>query len=156
MQSACLDAMVSLISSLEWLWRRPDLMMSDTFILNFRGDQITDELLIYHALITLESCIERPWELVVDFTHTTLENRFSVSGKIYVLLLPNVTWKQIIYLILWQILCFHFWVFFFNEHRLWKVNDAIGCVNWLKCFIVTKVPTRSHLSQFGSLHFVTN
>ena len=74
-------------------------MMSDTFILNFRGDQITDELLIYHALITLESCIERPWELVVDFTHTTLENRFSVSGKIYVLLLPNVTWKQIIYLI---------------------------------------------------------
>lgn len=62
-------------------------MMSDTFILNFRGDQITDELLIYHALITLESCIERPWELVVDFTHTTLENRFSVSGKIYILLL---------------------------------------------------------------------
>lgn len=45
----------------------------------FRGDQITDELLIYHALITLESCIERPWELVVDFTHTTLENRFSPS-----------------------------------------------------------------------------
>ncbi|RMX38597.1 hypothetical protein pdam_00008370 [Pocillopora damicornis] len=43
------------------------------------GDQITDELLIYHALITLESCIERPWELVVDFTHTTLENRFSPS-----------------------------------------------------------------------------
>ena len=34
--------------------------------------------------------------------------------------------------------------------------DAIGCVNWLKCFIVTKVPARSHLSQFGSLHFVTN
>ena len=46
-----------------------------------RGDQISDELLIYHALLTLESCIDRPWELVVDFTHTTLENRFSVSTK---------------------------------------------------------------------------
>lgn len=46
-----------------------------------RGDQISDELLIYHALLTLESCIDRPWELVVDFTHTTLENRFSVSKK---------------------------------------------------------------------------
>ena len=46
-----------------------------------RGDQISDELLIYHALLTLESCIDRPWELVVDFTHTTLENRFSVSIK---------------------------------------------------------------------------
>ncbi|XP_020613799.1 neurofibromin-like [Orbicella faveolata] len=45
----------------------------------FRGDQISDELLIYHALLTLESCIDRPWELVVDFTHTTLENRFSPS-----------------------------------------------------------------------------
>lgn len=49
-----------------------------------RGDQISDELLIYHALLTLESCIDRPWELVVDFTHTTLENRFSVSKKQFI------------------------------------------------------------------------
>ena len=33
--------------------------------------------------MTLESCIEGPWELVVDFTHTTLENRFSVSLKLH-------------------------------------------------------------------------
>ncbi|XP_015765754.1 PREDICTED: neurofibromin-like [Acropora digitifera] len=45
----------------------------------FRGDQISDELLLYHALLTIEGCIEKPWELVVDFTHTTLENRFSPS-----------------------------------------------------------------------------
>lgn len=43
----------------------------------FRGDQINDELLIYHALLTIACCIEKPWELVVDFTHTSLENRFS-------------------------------------------------------------------------------
>ena len=33
--------------------------------------------------MTLESCIEGPWELVVEFTHTTLENRFSVSLKLH-------------------------------------------------------------------------
>lgn len=54
-----------------------------------RGDQISDELLIYHALLTLESCIDRPWELVVDFTHTTLENRFSVSKKQFIQRVPK-------------------------------------------------------------------
>lgn len=54
-----------------------------------RGDQISDELLIYHALLTLESCIDRPWELVVDFTHTTLENRFSVSKKEFLQRVPK-------------------------------------------------------------------
>ena len=52
--------------------------------INCRGDQISDELLIYHALLTVESCIDRPWELVVDFTHTTLENRFSVSKRQFI------------------------------------------------------------------------
>ncbi|KAJ7378700.1 Neurofibromin 1 [Desmophyllum pertusum] len=55
------------------------------FYTSVRGDQISDELLIYHALLTLESCIDRPWELVVDFTHTTLENRFSPTTVVKLL-----------------------------------------------------------------------
>ncbi|XP_048582480.1 neurofibromin-like isoform X2 [Nematostella vectensis] len=45
----------------------------------FRPDVINDELLIYHMLLVLEPFNDRPWELVVDFTHTTLDNRFKTS-----------------------------------------------------------------------------
>lgn len=45
-----------------------------------RPDQMNDELLIYHVLLLLEPYTDRPWELVADFTHTALENRFKVGG----------------------------------------------------------------------------
>ena len=64
-------------------------ILYNTVILHFRPDQMNDELLIYHILLLLEPFTEKPWELVADFTHTTLENRFKVSYRIIFLLLNN-------------------------------------------------------------------
>ena len=37
------------------------------------------DLLIYHVLLTLKQFFNKPFELVVDFTHTCAENRFKTE-----------------------------------------------------------------------------
>ena len=47
--------------------------------LSFRVGEINGDLLIYHVLLTLKPYYNKPFELVIDFTHTCAENRFRVS-----------------------------------------------------------------------------
>ena len=42
------------------------------------GETVVD-LLIYHVLLTLKPYSHKPFELVVDFTHTCCDSRFKVS-----------------------------------------------------------------------------
>lgn len=44
-----------------------------------RVGEINGDLLIYHVLLTLKPFYNKPFELVIDFTHTCSENRFRVS-----------------------------------------------------------------------------
>ena len=57
----------------------------------YRLLEINGDLLIYHVLLTLKPYYHKPFDLVIDFTHTTAENRFRVSvldpQKVY----PNDT-----------------------------------------------------------------
>ncbi|KAK3754965.1 hypothetical protein QZH41_017349 [Actinostola sp. cb2023] len=63
----------------------------------FRPDQMNDELLIYHVLLLLEPFTERHWELVADFTHTTLENRFKPSTIVkFLTVVPKATLTNLI------------------------------------------------------------
>jgi neurofibromin 1 len=41
--------------------------------------EINGDLLIYHVLLTLKPFYHKPFELVIDFTHTCAENRFRVG-----------------------------------------------------------------------------
>lgn len=49
------------------------------FLLHRRVGEINGDLLIYHVLLTLKPFYNKPFELVIDFTHTCAENRFRVS-----------------------------------------------------------------------------
>lgn len=40
---------------------------------------MSDEVLLYHMLLTLQPKYGSQWELVVDFSHSSRENRFKVS-----------------------------------------------------------------------------
>lgn len=53
------------------------------YILIFRADQINDEILIYHILLTLQPVYGQSWELIFDFTHTGGDNRFKVDGTCF-------------------------------------------------------------------------
>lgn len=41
---------------------------------------INGDLLIYHVLLTLKPFYHKPFELVIDFTHTCADNRFRVRN----------------------------------------------------------------------------
>lgn len=43
-----------------------------------RVGEINPDLLIYHVLLTLKPFYHKPFELVIDFTHTCADNRFRV------------------------------------------------------------------------------
>ncbi len=45
----------------------------------FRVGEINGDLLIYHVLLTLKPFYHKPFELIIDFTHTCADNRFRVS-----------------------------------------------------------------------------
>ena len=49
-------------------------------LLTFRNDMISDEVFLYHILLTLQPVQEEGWELVVDFSHTSPVNRFKVRN----------------------------------------------------------------------------
>jgi len=40
---------------------------------------VNGDLLIYHVLLALKPFYHKPFELVIDFTHTCADNRFRVS-----------------------------------------------------------------------------
>lgn len=56
----------------------------------YRMMEVTVDVLIYHVLMTLKPYQHKPYELVIDFTHTNAENRFrvSISNQPTHLLLP--------------------------------------------------------------------
>ena len=49
----------------------------------YRVGEINGDLLIYHVLLTLKPYIYKPFELVIDFTHTCADNRFRVGESVY-------------------------------------------------------------------------
>ncbi|XP_067682311.1 neurofibromin-like isoform X6 [Haliotis asinina] len=61
----------------------------------YKVGEINGDLLIYHVLLTLKPFYHKPFELVIDFTHTCSENRFRVSmtdflSKWFVVMPENV------------------------------------------------------------------
>ena len=42
----------------------------------FRIAETNGDLLIYHVILTLKPFCQKPFELVIDFTHTCSDNRF--------------------------------------------------------------------------------
>ena len=53
------------------------------FLFSYRNDQVSDEMLLYHMLLTLQSKRNQVWELVVDFTHASDQNRFKVLKVLF-------------------------------------------------------------------------
>lgn len=45
----------------------------------FKVGEINGDLLIYHVLLTLKHCYLKPFEVVIDFTHTSSDNRFKTD-----------------------------------------------------------------------------
>ena len=54
---------------------------SSCIVINYRVGEINGDLLIYHVLLTLKPFYHKPFELVIDFTHTCADNRFRVSVR---------------------------------------------------------------------------
>ncbi len=48
-----------------------------------RVGEINGDLLIYHVLLTLKPFYHKPFEVVLDFTHTCSDNRFRVTSSIF-------------------------------------------------------------------------
>ena len=64
------------------------LMTSLSIFPHQSNERVTDEMLLYHILLMLQSKRNQVWELVVDFTHSSDQNRFKVRiGKC-------VTWHR--------------------------------------------------------------
>jgi len=42
---------------------------------------VNGDLLIYHVLLALKPFYHKPFELVIDFTHTCADNRFRVRYR---------------------------------------------------------------------------
>uniref|UniRef100_A0A7M5VE60 Ras-GAP domain-containing protein n=3 Tax=Clytia hemisphaerica TaxID=252671 RepID=A0A7M5VE60_9CNID len=64
------------------------------------NDQVSDEMLLYHMLLTLQSKRNQIWELVVDFTHSSEQNWFKIEtlARAFVILPESqVTSPQTIY-----------------------------------------------------------
>ncbi|XP_067932348.1 neurofibromin-like [Watersipora subatra] len=62
----------------------------------FKLMEINGDLLIYHVLLTLKPYFHKPFELVIDFTHTNAENRFKahfLSHWFYVM--PDTAYKNL-------------------------------------------------------------
>lgn len=64
------------------------------FLLHRRVGEINGDLLIYHVLLTLKPFYNKPFELVIDFTHTCAENRFRVSILIIKKLVNFCWWRN--------------------------------------------------------------
>ncbi|XP_041348224.1 neurofibromin-like isoform X2 [Gigantopelta aegis] len=58
----------------------------------YKVGEINGDLLIYHVLLTLKPFYHKPFELVIDFTHTCSENRFRTDflSKWFVVMPENV------------------------------------------------------------------
>ncbi|XP_011426816.1 neurofibromin isoform X4 [Magallana gigas] len=62
----------------------------------YKVGEINGDLLIYHVLLTLKPFYNKPFELVIDFTHTCAENRFRTDflSKWFVVM-PEVVYQNI-------------------------------------------------------------
>lgn len=49
----------------------------------YKINEINADFLLYHVILTLRPYCHKPFELVVDFTHTCTENRFKVSVIVF-------------------------------------------------------------------------
>ncbi|KAL3856417.1 hypothetical protein ACJMK2_011181 [Sinanodonta woodiana] len=63
----------------------------------YKVGEINGDLLIYHVLLTLKPYYNKPFELVIDFTHTCAENRFRTDflSKWFVVM-PEVVYQNIV------------------------------------------------------------
>ncbi|XP_021368387.1 neurofibromin-like isoform X2 [Mizuhopecten yessoensis] len=63
----------------------------------YKVGEINGDLLIYHVLLTLKPFYNKPFELVIDFTHTCAENRFRTDflSKWFVVM-PEVVYQNIV------------------------------------------------------------
>ncbi|KAL5015709.1 hypothetical protein ScPMuIL_005298 [Solemya velum] len=62
----------------------------------YKVGEINGDLLIYHVLLTLKPYYNKPFELVIDFTHTCAENRFRTDflSKWFVVM-PEIVYQNI-------------------------------------------------------------
>ncbi|XP_065570505.1 neurofibromin-like isoform X3 [Artemia franciscana] len=62
----------------------------------YKIGETNGDLLIYHVILTLKPFCNKPFELVIDFTHTCSDNRFRTEflGKWFVVL-PEVAYENI-------------------------------------------------------------
>ncbi|CAG2240905.1 Neurofibromin [Mytilus edulis] len=63
----------------------------------YKVGEINGDLLIYHVLLTLKPFYNKPFELVIDFTHTCAENRFRTDflSKWFVVM-PEAVYQNIV------------------------------------------------------------
>ncbi|KAK2173204.1 hypothetical protein NP493_892g01057 [Ridgeia piscesae] len=62
----------------------------------YKVGEINGDLLIYHVLLTLKPFYHKPFELIIDFTHTCADNRFRTDflSKWFVVM-PEVVYQNI-------------------------------------------------------------
>ncbi|XP_071038330.1 neurofibromin isoform X2 [Parasteatoda tepidariorum] len=62
----------------------------------YKIGETNGDLLIYHVILTLKPFCHKPFELVVDFTHTSSENRFrSEFLQKWFVVLPEIAYEKI-------------------------------------------------------------
>ncbi|CAH1800649.1 unnamed protein product [Owenia fusiformis] len=63
----------------------------------YKVGEVNGDLLIYHVLLTLKPFYHKPFELVIDFTHTCADNRFRTDflSKWFVVM-PEVVYQNIV------------------------------------------------------------
>ena len=62
----------------------------------YKIGETNGDLLIYHVLLTLKPFCHKPFELVVDFTHTGSDNRFRTEFlQKWFVVLPPVAYENI-------------------------------------------------------------
>jgi len=61
---------------------------------------VNGDLLIYHVLLALKPFYHKPFELVIDFTHTCADNRFRVCDSEIVVICVLSLVLVVLYLVL--------------------------------------------------------
>ena len=63
----------------------------------FKICETNKDLFIYHVILTLKNYIHKPFELVIDFTHTLPENRFRTEFlQKWFTVLPQIAYEKIV------------------------------------------------------------
>ena len=64
----------------------------------FKTDAINSDMLLFHVILTLKPYMAKPYEVIIDFTHTGPENRFKTEFlQKAMIVLPDIMFHNLAY-----------------------------------------------------------